>query len=757
MPDAAKPVVMTARPDLAPARGYALRRHIALLAVACVLPVLAFCGIMLLRLAQQERAIEQGQIFGTARAISSAIDLQLKTVISALAAFSTSRDLATLGSGDLARFYEQCEHVAAQHGGWMVISDADGRQLLNTLAPPGAKLPPIANIDLAQAALRSGQPQVSNLFDGAVTNRRMVAVFYPVVSRNLVLILARPAEAVSEIFAEQRVDEDWTIAIVDRNGVLLGRNRKLDAFIGRLATADLRAKMRETSEGNFVFSTSEDTRVETAFTRSALSGWTVAVGIPIESVEAPLWRSLEILLGGGLLMLVLGIAVASFIGGRIGRAMSGVARSALALGRGEALQPVSTPVRELADIITAQHAAAGLLAARARERDAAEAALRESQAQLARAQRIASVGSLERDIRTGRATVSAEAYRIAGISPAGADLTSASVMALIHPADRAAIGEAVARSLAGEHGVAVDARLIRPDGETRRLHIVYEPTLTAPGAVTGFMASFQDVTEFFRLEEQRRELESQLNRAQRVEAVGTLAGGLAHDLNNALVPIIALTRLVQKELPQGSRGAQNLDLILEAGQRARSLVYQLLTFSRKEEGEKAPVDLPEMLHQTLDMLRATIPATIHLERRVAAVPTVLADRGQLQQVLVNLVTNAAQAIGPSLGRIVVEVADGARPQRAGGDPTRRWVRLAVSDTGPGMDEATQRRIFEPFFTTKPVGEGTGLGLSVVHGIIDGHGGHITVESAPGQGARFDILLPALAAVAEPAIPARAAG
>ena len=123
---------------------------------------------------------------------------------------------------------------------------------------------------------------------GTVTNWRIVAVFYPVGARNVVLILARPAEAVSGIFAEQRVDEDWTIAIVDRNGVLLGRNRKLDEFMGQLATADLRAKMGETSEGNFVFSSGEDTRVYTAFTRSALSGWTVAVGIPIELVEAPL-------------------------------------------------------------------------------------------------------------------------------------------------------------------------------------------------------------------------------------------------------------------------------------------------------------------------------------------------------------------------------------------------------------------------------------------------------------------------------------
>jgi len=312
VPDVAKPGVAVA--PLALERRYALRRHIALLAVACVLPVLIFCGVVLMRLAQQERAIEQGQIVGTARAISSALDLQLKTIISALAALSISRDLATLDSSDLSLFYQECERIGAQHGGWVVISDANGRQLMNTLSPPGARLPPVTNIDLVQAALRSGQPQVSNLSTGAVTNRRVIAIFYPVVARNLVLILARPAEAVSEIFAEQSVDEDWTVAIVDRNGVVFGRNRRLDEFIGQLATAELRAKMGETSEGNLVFSSNEGSRVETAFTRSTLSGWTVAVGIPVASVEAPLWRSLEILLGGGLLMLVLGIAVAGVIG-----------------------------------------------------------------------------------------------------------------------------------------------------------------------------------------------------------------------------------------------------------------------------------------------------------------------------------------------------------------------------------------------------------------------------------------------------------
>jgi signal transduction histidine kinase len=215
--------------------------------------------------------------------------------------------------------------------------------------------------------------------------------------------------------------------------------------------------------------------------------------------------------------------------------------------------------------------------------------------------------------------------------------------------------------------------------------------------------------------------------------MGRLAGGIAHDLNNALVPVLALTKSVASHLPQDGRERAKLDLVLMGAQRARELVQQILAFSRKQEIEMRDVDLAGVVTDGIKLLRAGLPATIKLVSVIEPVPAIHGDPGQLNQVLVNLVSNAAHAIGDQPGKITVTLQSGDASQ----------VRLAVSDTGCGMDEKTKARIFEPFFTTKPVGEGTGLGLSVAYGIVRSHGGAISVESKSGEGTRFDVVLPAL--------------
>jgi two-component system cell cycle sensor histidine kinase/response regulator CckA len=221
-----------------------------------------------------------------------------------------------------------------------------------------------------------------------------------------------------------------------------------------------------------------------------------------------------------------------------------------------------------------------------------------------------------------------------------------------------------------------------------------------------------------------------------------LAGGIAHDLNNALVPILALTKLTARHLPEGGRDRANLDTVLHAAERGRDLVKQILAFSRKEKVEKQAVDLAEIARESLRMMRASVPATVRIVPAIAAVPMMIGDPGQLQQVLVNLITNASHAIGDEMGSITVGV------QRRPAHPGVEDIVLSVEDTGKGMDDATRARIFDPFFTTKPVGEGTGLGLSVVHGIVAEHGGRIEVSSRTGQGSRFVIFFSA--AAAEPA-------
>jgi PAS domain S-box-containing protein len=252
----------------------------------------------------------------------------------------------------------------------------------------------------------------------------------------------------------------------------------------------------------------------------------------------------------------------------------------------------------------------------------------------------------------------------------------------------------------------------------------------------GRVGLWTDVTQIKRAEEERRNTESRMHHSQRLEALGTLAGGVAHDLNNALVPVLALTKLVAGRLPEDSRERRNLDTVVQAAVRARDLVKQILSFSRKEEQRREGVDLAAVTAEALGLLRASIPSSIRIEEAITPTPDILGDAGQLHQVIVNLVTNAAQAIGDTHGTISV---------RLGLEADGQHLRLSVTDTGCGMDEATQGRIFEPFFTTKQVGQGTGLGLSVVHGIVTSHGGRIDLTSARGQGTRIDIVLPVQAA------------
>jgi signal transduction histidine kinase len=241
-----------------------------------------------------------------------------------------------------------------------------------------------------------------------------------------------------------------------------------------------------------------------------------------------------------------------------------------------------------------------------------------------------------------------------------------------------------------------------------------------------------DITEIAEGERKRRDLEAQLHHSQKLEALGTLAGGITHDLNNTLVPIVALSKAMARRLPDGSRDRTSLELVIQAADRARDLAGRILAFSRKETVERKLVNLGHVVGQGVKLLRSLVPTTIDLNSQLAPVPPVMGDPGQLYQILVNLVSNASRAIGTGPGTITV---------RLGSDSATNDVTLTVSDTGCGMDEATRRRIFEPFYTTRKVGEGTGLGLSVVHGLVTSHGGRIDVESTPGQGSTFTIHLP----------------
>jgi len=287
----------------------------------------------------------------------------------------------------------------------------------------------------------------------------------------------------------------------------------------------------------------------------------------------------------------------------------------------------------------------------------------------------------------------------------------------------------------------------RKDGTLYWESASISPIRDADGAITHFVAVKEEITARKEAEEARRQLERQLRQAQKMETIGALAGGIAHDFNNLLQTILGYADLGVEDTEAGSRARRDMERILTAGHRAKELVRQILTFSRQTEGERHPVQLHPIVKEATKLLRASIPATIEIHEKVATTcPPVLADLTQIHQVVMNLATNGCHAMREQGGTLevalaMVEVEPLIAARHPGLKPGRH-VRLTVSDTGHGMDEATQARIFDPFFTTKGVNEGTGLGLSVVHGIVTAHDGAIVVESEPGRGTTFDVYLPA---------------
>ncbi|MFZ5896343.1 MAG: PAS domain S-box protein [Myxococcota bacterium] len=260
------------------------------------------------------------------------------------------------------------------------------------------------------------------------------------------------------------------------------------------------------------------------------------------------------------------------------------------------------------------------------------------------------------------------------------------------------------------------------------------------------LAIVRDVTEKLRVERANALLENQLRQAQKMDALGTLAGGIAHDFNNMLGAIVAYTDLIRLDIDQPREVASHLDELARAGERAKNLVRQILTFSRQQPQRRRPLKLDGVVREAANLLRSTLPATIRVVWRVDAdIPSVLADPTQIHQVIMNLGTNAAHAMRAAGGQLTLEVqavhVDTTLANTSPGLQVGRYARILVRDNGEGMTADTLKHMFDPFFTTKRPGEGTGLGLAVVHGIVRDHDGAILVESTPGNGTSMAVYLP----------------
>ncbi len=260
----------------------------------------------------------------------------------------------------------------------------------------------------------------------------------------------------------------------------------------------------------------------------------------------------------------------------------------------------------------------------------------------------------------------------------------------------------------------------------------------------------EELAQRRQLEHERSQLALHLQQAQKMEAIGTLAGGIAHDFNNILSAVIGFSELSLSESPIDSNLHTNLQQVLAAGQRAKGLIRQILTFSRQSKPERQPVQLGSLTKEALKLLRASLPATIDIQQDIRSQGYVMADPTQMHQVIMNLCTNAGQAVSAEGGVLELTVRDRhLAPEEIADNPDLQpgpFLELVVKDNGHGIPPEIQNRIFEPFFTTKAKGEGTGMGLSVVHGIVKSCQGSIQVTSRHKQGTAFHVLLPAMPVV-----------
>jgi PAS domain S-box-containing protein len=380
------------------------------------------------------------------------------------------------------------------------------------------------------------------------------------------------------------------------------------------------------------------------------------------------------------------------------------------------------------------------------ERRQAEEALLRSEKRLKEAQKTGRIGDVELDVVSGSVYWSDFTFELyerdkrLGLPP------YQEVMSLHHPDDARRMEECVRRAIEHAEPYNLDLRVQLPSGRTGYYHAIGTPVVEE-GRVVRITGTVQDITERKLAEQENIRLEEQFHQAQKLESVGRLAGGIAHDLNNLLTPILGYSEMLLEDTGPSDPRIEPLEDILNAGKRARDLVRQLLAFSRRQVLEFKPVNLDSLLKNFEKLLRRTIREDVRMHLELgSSLPKIRGDTGQLEQVIMNLAVNAQDAM-PGGGDLVIQTSrtelNESDVHEGEGIPPGTYVLLTVKDTGQGMDAGTREHLFEPFFTTKEKDEGTGLGLATVYGIVKQHGGSIRVSSESGAGTTFRIFLPVL--------------
>jgi PAS domain S-box-containing protein len=367
----------------------------------------------------------------------------------------------------------------------------------------------------------------------------------------------------------------------------------------------------------------------------------------------------------------------------------------------------------------------------------------------------ANVGLWEWDVVRGQGRFSAEFCQMIGYREGELDLDTAGLLDLIHPDDRDALPAWFGTGRAPKtHAADLEVRLRHRNGDDIWAFVRYSVVADEAGRPAKAFGSVLDITAKKAEEAERSRLEKELSQARKMESLGTLAGGIAHDFNNILAGILGFTELARDDAPPGSLQDAHLQKVYNAGLRARDIVTRILTFARQSDESQRPLRLDHVIGDALPFLRATIPATIEIRPAIETTASIMGNSTEMHQVIMNLCTNAANAMESSGGVLDITLREADSGDRAPDRPPKlaagRHVILTVADTGVGIAPDDLEHIFDPYFSAGKNGKGTGLGLALVHGIIDRAGGAITVASEPGRGTVISVYLPVTAGTGDSA-------
>jgi PAS domain S-box-containing protein len=710
-------------------RSPSIRTQIALLLIGATVLVVATGGYALYADYRSARVTEERRLQEVVELAASAIGQFLDDTESTAAALAARPTLRTMDATACGAFVREANEVLHQYTNVFVV-DSLG-DLVCSAMPPSEPESSAVGAPWWDRARESdgfvvGSPQMGRL------SRVPVVVFgHPIRRQDGAIVgwVGLSANALvrfRDLVAGPGITPDVLLTLAEYDGTVISRSVDAEEWVGReLPGAESGAAQADVDAGTAVTVDAEGVRRVWAFRNLPEREWRIFAGIPLSDIQSVALRQARpnVLLLLALLALLL--LVATRLQGSITAALDSlqIAVRSAARGRTDTV-PVEGPA-EVAEVasqfnLTLQDRARALAAER-RIRQQYQSILNNA------------IFGIFISTPDGRVVEANPALaRMLGEEGAGNVLSRNMNDLYARPADRARL---VADALAGARTTA-EVEWKRKDGTSFPVRLNWN-VIRLPDGQEAFEVIAEDLTE-------RRTLEQQLRQAQKLEAVGRLAGGVAHDFNNRLTVISGQAELMMAELRADSPLREHAEAIMGSARRAADLTAQLLAFSRRQVARPRPLDLEVVVRGVDLVLKRLVGEEVELATDLQPVGSVRADPGQVEQILLNLCTNARDAM-PEGGRITISTeqrrlsADAARTRvdAVAGD----YGVLVVTDTGQGMDEETRQRVFEPFFTTKPPGKGTGLGLSTVYGITVQSGGHLRVYSWPGKGTRFEIWLP----------------